>query len=102
MKSSGSRFKKTPVTDGFNDQHHEAIFGWRSPNSLFCCVFGLMEERGALPKHLSTREKAGYPDSGCLLKRRSWAILERRFYALTSNFPNPSFSAERAVDQNHR
>jgi hypothetical protein len=27
--------------------------------SLFCCVFGLIEERGALPKQLSTREKAG-------------------------------------------
>jgi|HubBroStandDraft_4_1064222.scaffolds.fasta_scaffold1012825_1 mono/diheme cytochrome c family protein len=22
----------TPVTDLFNDQHHEQIFGWRSPN----------------------------------------------------------------------
>jgi len=29
---------------------------------IFSCAFGLMEEREALPKQLSTREKAGYQD----------------------------------------
>jgi hypothetical protein len=62
MKSSESRSNKTPVTGLFEDHHHEQIFSSRLPKSLFCCVFGSMEERGALPKVLSTREKAGYPE----------------------------------------
>jgi hypothetical protein len=59
-----------------------------------------MEERGALPKQLSTREKTRCQDSGVPLKRRSWAILERRFHALTLDFSNPLFSPGRlALEQ---
>ena len=64
-RSSESRSKKPPVTEIFDDPH-EQIFGSRSPKSLFCCVFGLMEERGELPKQLSRRKKPGFQDSGSL------------------------------------
>ncbi len=63
--------------------------------SLFCCVFGLMEERLELPRQLAKRRKAGCQDSGLRSKRRSWAILERRFHALTWDFSNLSFSPGR-------
>src|SRR5258707_8537575 len=42
--------------------------------SLFCCVFGLMEERAELPKQLSRRTKPGV--QRVTQKRRSWAILD--------------------------
>jgi hypothetical protein len=54
-----------------------------------------MEERGEFPKQPSMAKKAGRQDSGSLKKRRSWAILKRRFNALTLDFSNPSFSPGR-------
>jgi hypothetical protein len=54
-----------------------------------------MEERLELPRQLAKRRKAGGQDSGHRSKRRSWAILERRFHALTWDFSNLSFSAGR-------
>jgi hypothetical protein len=47
-----------------DDHHREQISGSRSRKSLFCCVFGLMEERGELPKQLSRRKKPGVRIAG--------------------------------------
>jgi site-specific recombinase XerD len=55
--------KKTPVTDLFDDQHHEQIPGSGSRNR---CVFGLMEERVEFPKQLSTGRKTDVQGSGSL------------------------------------
>ena len=64
MRTSESRSKKRRLLDYSKIIITNRSLGSRLPKSLFCCVFGSMEERGALPKVLSTREKAGYPDSG--------------------------------------
>jgi hypothetical protein len=73
-----------PVTDLFKDHHHEQISCSRSRNRFSAAFFGLMEERGELPKQLSMREKAGCQHNGHPLKRRSWAILD------ASNIPRVS------------
>jgi hypothetical protein len=46
-----------PVTDLFDDPRSRTDLRFAFTESLFCCVFGLMEERGALPKQRSTRER---------------------------------------------
>ena len=66
-RSSESSSKKTPVTDIFDDHHHERISGSRSRNHFSAAFFGLMEERKALPKQLSTREKSGCQDRSAIL-----------------------------------
>jgi RNA polymerase sigma factor (sigma-70 family) len=59
-----------------------------------------MEERGALPKQLSTREKAGRPkDSGHPSKRRSWAILERRYLPRPFDDENLLSAVKRALER---
>jgi RNA polymerase sigma factor (sigma-70 family) len=58
-----------------------------------------MEERGALPKPLSTREKAGSQDSGHPSKRRSWAILERRYLPRPFDDENLLSAVKRALER---
>jgi len=64
MKLSELRSKKTPVTDLFDDQHHEQIPGSRSRNR---CVFGLMEERVGFPTGRKTDVRvAGHSETSIL------------------------------------
>jgi len=75
-KSSESRSKKTPVTGLFEDHHHEQIFRFAFAEIAFLLRFRVDGKRGALPKALSTREKAGYPDT-MIQRDRTVAEMDR-------------------------